>query len=290
MARQRSSNDPQLSLPFAARAGSERMLVVERSLPAPQIRKEDPQRPAEKRVSRTSLLEDTLRARLGPLTRLIITDTRTVLASQSVKAGVRTVRLHQMFLDAPEPVRRALARYLEDGDRRAGRVVDGFIEAQDHLLALHAEPLPDDAHLGAHHDLGEIFAELNHEYFQQTIAADLTWGVGGSFRGQSRSSITLGSYDYRAKRITIHPVLDQKEVPRLCVARIVHHEMCHARHPAEESPGGRRLVHTPAFRREEARFAGARQADSWLDANLESILRYRAQRPNERPSPRRPRR
>lgn len=239
--------------------------------------------PAEKRVSRTRLLEDAIRSRLGGHTRVVITDARTVLASQSVKSGVRTVRVHQMFLDASDDVRSALARFLEDGNRRAGKIVDAFIEDSDHLLALHADPLPKDAHVGESHDLLEIFRELNHRYFAGRIESELTWGSTGSFRGRSRQSITLGSYDYRAKRITMHPVLDQPVVPRLCVARILHHEMCHARHPAEESPGGRRLVHTPAFRREEALFERAREADAWLDGNLDAILRYRERRSTRRP-------
>lgn len=241
----------------------------------------------EKRVSRTRLLEDAIKERLGPHTRVVLTDTRTVLASQSVKRGVRTVRLHQMFLDAPHDVRDALARFLVDGNRRAGKVVDAFIEDREHLLALHADPLPPDAHQGENHDLLEIFQELNARYFDGAIEAELTWGSYGSFRGRSRQSITLGSYDYRAKRITMHPVLDQPLVPRLCVARILHHEMCHARHPAEETPNGRRIVHTAAFRREEARFEGAKEADAWLDANLDSILRYRERRSTRRPSGRR---
>lgn len=257
--------------------------VVERPAPPPVLEEARP----EKRVSRTRLLEDAIKERLGPHTRVVLTDAKTVLASQSVKAGVRTVRLHQMFLDAPGDVRAALARFLEDGNRRAGKLVDAFIEDREHLLALHADPLPPDAHEGENHDLLEIFRELNRRYFDARIEAELTWGSTGSFRGHARQSITLGSYDYRAKRITIHPVLDQPLVPRLCVARILHHEMCHARHPAEESPGGRRLVHTPAFRREEARFDGAREADAWLDANLDAILRYRERRSTPRPEGRR---
>lgn len=268
--------------------------VVERSGAPPPERRLDlrPQavsaiepRPPQ-RVSRTRLLEEAIKARLGPHTRVVLTDARTVLASQSVKRGVRTVRLHQMFLDAPHEVRDALARFLEDGNRRAGKLVDAFIEGREHLLALHSEPLPPNAHEGENHDLLEIFHELNARYFDGRIEAELTWGNTGSFRGRSRSSITLGSYDYRAKRITIHPVLDQPLVPRLCVARILHHEMCHARHPAEQTPSGRRIVHTPAFRREEARFEGAREADAWLDANLEAILRYRERR-STRPEGRR---
>lgn len=272
----------QLTLPVDARADA-------RPSGRPEVRADVRGEPrvVEKRVSRARLLEDAIKQQLGPQTRVVLTDARTVLASQSVKRGVRTVRLHQMFLDAPHDVRDALARFLVDGNRRAGKVVDAFIEDREHLLALHADPLPPDAHEGENHDLLEIFHELNARYFDGRIEAELTWGSTGSFRGTSRQSITLGSYDYRAKRITIHPVLDQPLVPRRCVARILHHEMCHARHPAEETPSGRRVVHTRAFRREEARFEGAQEADAWLDANLDAILRYRERRSTRRPDGRR---
>lgn len=241
---------------------------------APPVGHRPPQAP-RRTVSKSRLLEEAIKARLGPATRVVLTDTRSVLLSQSVKAGVRTVRVHQLFLDAPDEVRDALGRYLSSGDRRAGALLDRFIEAQDHLLALHASPISDDAHVGEHHDLGVILDELNALYFGGAIEADITWGQTGSFRGRSRRSITLGTYDYRAKRITIHPVLDQRQVPRVCVARIVHHEMCHARHPAERTASGRRVVHGRAFRLEEARFAQAREADAWFEDNLDALLRYR---------------
>lgn len=242
-----------------------------------------PSTDASRPVSRSRLLEGAIKAHLGPATRVVLTDTRSTLLSQSVKAGVRTVRVHQLFLDAPDDVRDALGRYLSSGDRRAGRLLDRFIEEQDHLLALHAAPLDEDAHRGAHHDLKVLLDELNARYFDRAIDADITWGQTGSFRGKRRQSITLGTYNYRERRITIHPVLDQPIVPGVCVARIVHHEMCHARHPAERSSSGRRVVHGPAFRREEARFVEAREADAWFEDNLDALLRYRLRTRDDRP-------
>lgn len=234
--------------------------------------------PAPRRVSRTRLLEEAIWRRLGKGTRVLLVDTRSTLLSQSVKDGVRTVRVHQMFLDASEGVREALAEYLATGSRRAGEVLDRFIDEQDHLLAHQAPPLSPDAHVGRYHDLKAIYDALNARYFDGALDVDIGWGTGGRFARRRKRSITLGTYDDRARRITIHPVLDQPFVPAYCVARIVHHEMLHAVHPAERTPSGRRVVHGRAFKRDEARFAEAREADGWFDENLDSILRFRQPR------------
>lgn len=263
-------DDRQLALPFAAAKAA--VAVVEPGPPrvAPPATPPAPPR----RRSRSKLLAEALQATLGDDIKLVITDNRTSLLSQSRKEGDRVVRVHQMFLDAPDEVRAALAEYAAHGTKRAGLLVDAFIEENDHLLSGPLD-LPPDAHLGKHHDLLPMFHVLNARYFADQIAADLTWGNDGAFRGRSRTSITLGSYDYRAKRITIHPVLDQGDVPEMCVARILHHEMCHAAHPAEETPGGRRIVHTRSFRAAEALFEGAAEADAWLDDNLDRLLAFK---------------
>lgn len=225
-------------------------------------------------ISRTKALVDAVQAAL-PGARVVITDNRTILLSQSEKAGVRTVRAHQMFLDAPEGVRRAVAHYLAHGDKRSGAVVDAFVDAQGHLLELAARPLKEGAHQGRVHDLMPIFLEINAGYFAGNIEAEIGWGQAGHPCRRQRTSITFGSYDSRARRVVIHPVLDQPEVPRLCVARVVHHEMLHAKHGEERDAGGRRIVHGRAFRADEARFTGAREADAWFDARLDAMLRWR---------------
>jgi hypothetical protein len=250
-------DDRQLALPLGA---------------APRTAVVDP--PAAPRRSRSKLLEEALISAIGAPIKLVLTDNKTSLLTQSVRDGVRTVRVHQMFLDADDEVRDALGEYAARGSKRAGRVVDAFIEAQDHLLG-GADELPPDAHVGQFHDLLATYAVLNRRYFDDGIGAGLCWGQGGGFSGRSRTSITFGTYDYRAKRITVHPVLDQADVPDLVVARIVHHEMCHAAHPAEKTRGGRRVVHTKAFRRAEALFEGADEADAWLDENLDALLAFR---------------
>ncbi len=231
--------------------------------------------PAEgaREPSRTRLLIDAITARL-PGARVQLTDNKTVLLSQSERDGIRQVRVHQMFLDAPTPVRDAMATFLAHGDRASGRVVDAFIEERGHLLSGAGRALKDDAHVGAVHDLLPMFHAINQRYFTGTVCAELGWGRATALRGR-RTSITFGSWDQRSRRIVIHPVLDQSPVPPLCVARVLHHEMLHAHHGEHRDRHGRRVVHGAAFKAAEALFQGAREADAWFDRHLEALLRWR---------------
>ena len=215
---------------------------------------------------------------MGAHVRVVLTDNKSTLLSQSVKQGVRTVRVHQMFLDGDDDVRAAVAHYLARGDRASGAVVDAFVDRTKHLLELVSKPLPDDAHVGRVHNLLPHFHELNARYFDNSVHAEIGWGLPGSPQRRRRRSITLGSYDSRARRITMHPVLDQPQVPSLCVARVVHHEMLHAVLGDARGPGGRRVVHSKAFRAAEALFVGAVEADGWIHKHLDALLRFRPRR------------
>lgn len=225
-------------------------------------------------VSRTRALIDAIQTQI-PGARVVLMDNRSVLLSQQRRNGQHVVRVHQMFLDAPPDVRAATAHFLARGDKTSGRVVDSFIDAQSHLLTMAARPLAPDAHIGRIHDLRLCYDAVNDRYFEGRISAEIGWGQGGRRSRRARTSITFGSYDHRAQRIVIHPVLDQPHVPGLVVARVVHHEMLHAKHGEERDRGGRRVVHGRAFRTEEARFDRSKDADAWLEAHMDSLLRFR---------------
>lgn len=127
---------------------------------------------------------------------------------------------------------------------------------------------------GVYHDLGDIYDRLNLIYFENRIKATITWGRHRSNANGRKYSIRLGSYCIQDKLITIHPVLDQASVPRLCVERIVYHEMLHQAHPAKRVSRTRTSIHTPEFRAAEALFIGAQLADGWFKTNLERILHF----------------
>jgi predicted SprT family Zn-dependent metalloprotease len=126
---------------------------------------------------------------------------------------------------------------------------------------------------GLYFDLQAIFNELNNRFFAAQIEAKLRWGqrrVGA----QAKRAIRLGSYHPRTKIITINPCLDQAIVPKICLERIVFHEMVHQYLPAKKSPAGKNLIHHKEFNTFEKSYPYLREADLWLESNLCRLLRY----------------
>jgi hypothetical protein len=253
----------QLSLPFAEPAPSSVTSATPTST-SPQ-------------VSQTRSLVAAITEQV-PGARVRIVDSRTRLLHWTEQNGVRTFHVHKLFLDVDEAERQAIARYLATGDPVSGSVIDAVVRRQRFLLDFMAAPLAPGAHLGRTHDLATIRDAMIDAYFDQRLEAEITWAKASTSRRRKRRHITYGAYDFRERRITIHPALDEPEVPTLVVARIVHHELLHAKHGEEIDAAGRRILHSPAFRQDEALFAGAKDADAWLDANLERLLCWHPRR------------
>jgi hypothetical protein len=228
-------------------------------------------------TSQTRLLVDAIVA-ANPGARVRIIDARTRLLHTTDRDGVRTFHVHKLFLDTDDAERAAVARYLATGCRRAGAVVDAVIRRQRFLLDFTADPLPPDAHVGRTHDLAVIRDDVSRAYFDSALTAGITWASPPRGGKKVRRSITYGTYDHRERRIAIHPALDDADVPVLVVARVVHHELLHAKHGEDTDEHGRRVLHSNAFRADEALFIGAAEADAWLDRNLERMLAWRPPR------------
>lgn len=203
--------------------------------------------------------------------RVILTDNLRTMLSIKKGQGIYTFRIHHMFSAAPPVILRALARYAERHDGEAAALLRAFIDGNEHLIRQSSEPRQVDLDTeGAHHNLQELFDELNASYFDGRIEAQITWGPRTK-RRRRRSSIKLGSYALEDKLIRIHPVLDAADVPRFFVAWIVYHEMLHEVH---DMPivDGRRIYHTPEFRRAEARYEHYLEAVLWERTNLHKLL------------------
>ena len=100
---------------------------------------------------------------------------------------------------------------------------------------------------GHHHDLEEIFHELNRRFFHGQIPPSrLGWSHQYSRR-------ILGHYDSGHATITISRKLDSPSVPRYLLEYVVYHEMLHIRIPVERR-GQRRVVHSREFREAEKKF------------------------------------
>jgi hypothetical protein len=184
------------------------------------------------------------------------------------------VRLHHMFADADPVITRALAHYIADNDADASRILGDFIDANSGHVRGRSRRAPTQLILtaGEHHDLREIFDELNARYFDHRIDAAITWGPR-SGRPRRRNSIKMGSYSVEDRLIRIHRSLDRAFVPRFFVAWIVFHEMLHQVHDIRVK-NGRREFHSKEFLAAEAGFELYEQAKLWERRHLDALLTY----------------
>ncbi len=184
------------------------------------------------------------------------------------------VRLHLMFADADPVITRALARYVADNDRDASRVLGDFIDANQGQVKGKARRAPTQIIVtrGDHHDLREMFDDLNVRFFASKIDAAITWGPRTG-RPRRRNSIKMGSYSVEDRLIRIHRSLDRPFVPRYFVEWIVFHEMLHQVHDIKVK-NGRREFHSKAFMADEARFDRFEEARAWERKHLDALLTY----------------
>jgi hypothetical protein len=211
--------------------------------------------------------------------RVTLTDNRYTMISvrrQPRGHGQRSydVRLHCMFADADPVITRALARYIGENDRDASRVLGDFIDANQDVVRGKHRKSPQLVILtaGDHHDLREIFDEMNARYFGNTIDAAITWGARNG-RPRRRHSIKMGSYSVEERLIRMHRSLDRAFVPRFFVEWIVFHEMLHQVHDIKVK-NGRREFHSKAFLADEARFERYAEARAWERTHLDALLTY----------------
>jgi hypothetical protein len=240
--------------------------------------------PADPNALRFHLLRQLNRLTGGRLRSLELTDNRRTILS--VRAGRREgrapleLRIHHSFTEAPEEVLRAVATFVESR-RGSDQAREALTLIREHFTVhrqtarirkLVLQPV------GVALDLREVFADLNERYFEGRLAAGITWGKSSiaSRCGRRRSaSLQLGSYSYEDRLIRVHRVLDHPEVPRYVVEAVVFHEMLHADMPPEVR-GGKRLFHTPEFRRRERQYRNLTRAERWIGENMPELLKARA--------------
>lgn len=111
---------------------------------------------------------------------------------------------------------------------------------------------------GAHHNLHEMYLQLNERYFERALPYPRLGWSKRSWRAQ------LGCFDPALNQIVINRVLDRKDVPDYVVAYVLYHEMLHQKHPVKFARC-RRESHSTEFRSEERQFADYARAMRFLD-------------------------
>ena len=268
------------SVTLMARPKTQKNVVKKRSYTAGRVARQLPVAPEPNRLLKVwrRVLERRLRTRLRAKVALEIHDnTHTMLTFQRQRSMWR-LRLHHMFLAAPDDVVQALASFVRKGDPDASVLLDRYIERnRAYIRRLSPAQMRKRIRLepeGQHHHLERIFARLNERYFASRIDAAITYGPAPRVKGP-RKSIKMGSYSADSKVIRIHPALDQPVVPRYFVEWIVFHEMLHHVYRTRRGEDGRRCIHPPELMEHEKRFHDYSRAQAWERENLDLLLRAR---------------
>jgi len=232
-------------------------------------RRSAPPPPKEEVLPRADALARRIAADLGARVRLVVNDNRSTMVSYQREAGELTLRLHHMFLDAPDDVVQALADYAGRGRRRAGALIDAYVQHSEERIRAATRRPEALKSAGKCFDLQDIFGRLNHHHFQGGIRATIGWGRGVNRR--RRKSIRLGVYDHQAREIRVHPALDKPDVPLFFVEYIVFHEMLHQLFPSARHDG-RHVHHPRAFKDREKAFPLFDAALNWEKQHLSKLL------------------
>ncbi len=116
-----------------------------------------------------------------------------------------------------------------------------------------AAPPPPPAR-GRAHDLNEIFARVNADYFGGLMPKPtLTWN-------RTLTARKFGHYQPSRDTVMISVTLDDPSVPDYVVDFVMYHELLHKKH-GSITINGRRLAHSPSFRVEERQFAEYHEAE-----------------------------
>ena len=208
---------------------------------------------------------DTIKGNLEKMTgmpiSLAITDNSASVISIKAKGNSISVRMHWMFLNAPDDVIREIAGFIKTKKSHAPLVRKFINENQAFLKKKERFSGQQTIRTqGKYADIKKLFDDLNKEYFGGEIKAVISWGKGNLQRKVRKR--TLGSYCGHANAIRISPVLDRRNVPRYFLQYVIYHEMLHSA-IGEEKKNGRRAVHTFEFRRQERLFKEYEKAIAW---------------------------
>ncbi|NTX50464.1 hypothetical protein [Myxococcus sp. CA039A] len=247
-------------------------LFSEHDEPAPERRL--PER--EEALLQAASLARRLAVELGAPVHLRLTDNRATLVSfRRVAQGLR-LRVHHLFLEAPDDVVRAIARYAVRSDASAGELLEAYARDRQGLVRRERRPGKALRTRGRCYDLRAVQSRLNADWFDGRVRVDIGWARRPS-KGRRRT-IHLGGYDARLREIRIHPALDRPHVPAFVVDYLVFHSMLHADLHEEggsnlDAEGRCTPGHSPAFLQQEDTFPLRDTAQRWLQDNHTSLLR-----------------
>lgn len=123
---------------------------------------------------------------------------------------------------------------------------------------------------GVRYDLREVFDSINNTYFQNSVEASLRWGSPCSLT--SYQTVRTAKSGKPVNLITIAGVYNHPDVPRFALDAVMYHEMLHIVVPPYNK-NGRRVIHSPEFKRMERQYAFFEQWCEWEKLCLRALAR-----------------
>jgi hypothetical protein len=168
------------------------------------------------------------------------------------------ISLHEIFLQAPDEVLKAVIDYSYYKKKEAHKALRAFV----HSVSINQKPGVDRAvslqTKGDWLDLELLYRKVNAHYFSDELDLDITF-FPAPFYPKGRS-FTFGTYQRERKLIRINKMLDRPDVPIFFTEFIIYHEMLHEVVPPVLDSLGRMRIHTPEFKKKEKEFIHYHQA------------------------------
>lgn len=118
---------------------------------------------------------------------------------------------------------------------------------------------------GNYYDLEALFHPINQKYFAGKMPKPrLTWNKTLTHR-------KLGHYEPLRDRVVMSLTLDSSHIPPMVVELVLYHELLHKHHGVKWL-NGKRMAHTPEFRRSERQFQHYQEAQQWLNKSLSQLF------------------
>ncbi len=179
------------------------------------------------------------------------------------RQGKIELQLSEGFIQAEDQILQAIINMILQGnnspDKRLIRDFGLTEEYSDIILELDLiADLDAETPQGNYYDLEALFHSLNQEYFAGEMSQPrLTWNKILTHR-------KLGHYEPLRDKVVMSRTLDSAHVPQIVVELVLYHELLHKHHGAKWL-NGKRMVHTPEFRRSERKFQHYQEAQQWLE-------------------------
>lgn len=180
--------------------------------------------------------------------------------------GEIELHLSEGFIQAKDPILQAVINLIVQGknshDKQLIQQFGSSEEYKDIILELDLiADLEAETPQGNYYDLDILFHKIDREYFAgKMVKPRLTWNKTLTHR-------KLGHYEPLRDRVVMSRSLDSSHVPQMVVELVLYHELLHKYHGVKWL-NGKRMAHTPEFRRSERKFLHYQEAQKWLEKSL----------------------